>query len=171
MKGAKSAEQYIVDHSDWGDCLILLRELALAVPELTEAIKWGIPVYIYKGKNVAGIAAFKAHVALWFYQGALLEDQSNVLMNAQEDITVAMRQWRFKEMSQIEKNADLIQKYLKESIQKQDLGLVIKPQRDRPLIVPKELKNELARDTALFNAFEKFTKSKKKRVYLLFRSG
>jgi uncharacterized protein YdeI (YjbR/CyaY-like superfamily) len=34
-----------------------------AVPDLTEAIKWGMPHFVYKGKNLAGMAAFKAHVA------------------------------------------------------------------------------------------------------------
>jgi uncharacterized protein YdeI (YjbR/CyaY-like superfamily) len=33
------------------------------VPGLDEAIKWGMPHFIYKGKNLAGIAAFKAHCA------------------------------------------------------------------------------------------------------------
>jgi len=162
MKGAKSAEQYLIKNPQWSACLVLLRELVLSISGFTETIKWGIPVYEYKGKNVAGIAAFKAHVALWFYQGALLEDRSNVLMNAQEEITVAMRQWRFKERSQIEKNADLIVDYLKESIQNQDSGLLIKPMRAKPLVIPGELKNALDKDSALLNAFEKFTLSKQR---------
>lgn len=32
-----------------------------AVPEVGEAIKWGMPHFTYKGKNIAGMAAFKAH--------------------------------------------------------------------------------------------------------------
>jgi uncharacterized protein YdeI (YjbR/CyaY-like superfamily) len=32
-----------------------------AVPEAGEAIKWGMPHFTYKGKNIAGMAAFKAH--------------------------------------------------------------------------------------------------------------
>ena len=34
-----------------------------AVPGLDEAIKWGMPHFLYKGKNLAGISAFKAHCA------------------------------------------------------------------------------------------------------------
>ena len=45
--------------------LTRLRETVhAALPETTEAIKWGIPHFLVKGKNVAGIAAFKAHCAL-----------------------------------------------------------------------------------------------------------
>lgn len=35
-----------------------------AVPEIEEAIKWGMPHFTYKGKNIAGMAAFKAHCAV-----------------------------------------------------------------------------------------------------------
>lgn len=41
-----------------------LRELVhRALPEAEETIKWGMPHFIMAGKNVAGIAAFKAHCA------------------------------------------------------------------------------------------------------------
>jgi len=35
-----------------------------AIPEAGETIKWGMPHFTYKGKNVAGMAAFKAYCAL-----------------------------------------------------------------------------------------------------------
>jgi uncharacterized protein YdeI (YjbR/CyaY-like superfamily) len=35
-----------------------------AVPEAEEAIKWGMPHFTYKGKNIAGMAAFKTHCAI-----------------------------------------------------------------------------------------------------------
>jgi uncharacterized protein YdeI (YjbR/CyaY-like superfamily) len=42
--------------------LTYLRALVHAViPEAGEDIKWGMPCLTYKGKNVAGMAAFKAH--------------------------------------------------------------------------------------------------------------
>jgi uncharacterized protein YdeI (YjbR/CyaY-like superfamily) len=34
-----------------------------AIPDTDEAIKWGMPHFTYKGKNVAGMASFKAHCA------------------------------------------------------------------------------------------------------------
>lgn len=33
------------------------------IPGLDEDVKWGMPHFVYKGKNLAGIAAFKAHCA------------------------------------------------------------------------------------------------------------
>lgn len=35
-----------------------------ALPDAEEGIKWGMPHFMVRGKNVAGIAAFKAHCAL-----------------------------------------------------------------------------------------------------------
>ncbi len=44
--------------------LAQLREQAHAVcPEAEEAIKWGMPTLVWRGKNLCGLAAFKAHVA------------------------------------------------------------------------------------------------------------
>ena len=36
---------------------------------LEEALKWGMPAFMYRGKIVCGIAGFKAHCALWFRHG------------------------------------------------------------------------------------------------------
>ena len=35
-----------------------------ALPDLEEGIKWGMPTFMIGGKNVAGLAAFKAHCAV-----------------------------------------------------------------------------------------------------------
>ena len=38
-------------------------------PRIEEAIKWGMPSFLYQGKIVCGFAGFKAHCALWFWKG------------------------------------------------------------------------------------------------------
>ena len=44
--------------------LIRLRAMVqAALPGAEETIKWGMPHFTYRGKNVAGMAAFKAHCA------------------------------------------------------------------------------------------------------------
>ena len=40
-----------------------------ALPDLTEAIKWGHPFYLLDGKPFASMAAFKAHCSLGFWKG------------------------------------------------------------------------------------------------------
>lgn len=45
-----------------------VRELVhSALPEAEEAIKWGVPHFTIAGKNVAGMAAFKAHAAVMIH--------------------------------------------------------------------------------------------------------
>lgn len=39
-----------------------------ACPQAEEAIKWGMPAFLYKGKQFAGLAAFKAHATLGFWR-------------------------------------------------------------------------------------------------------
>ena len=51
----------------------LLRKLRDGVhaahPGITEAIKWGMPHFMYGGRILAGMAAFKAHATFGFWQG------------------------------------------------------------------------------------------------------
>ena len=37
------------------------------IPAVEEAIKWGMPHFVYKGKNIAGMASFKAHCAVMIH--------------------------------------------------------------------------------------------------------
>ncbi len=38
-----------------------------ARPDVEEGIKWGVPAFSYKGRPLAGMAAFKAHATLGFW--------------------------------------------------------------------------------------------------------
>jgi hypothetical protein len=40
-----------------------------AHPALEESIRWGMPAFLYRGKIVCGLGAFKSHCALWFRDG------------------------------------------------------------------------------------------------------
>lgn len=55
-------------------CWPRLRKLILeAAPDLTEEWKWGTPGWSHKG-NVVAVGAFKDHMKLNFFQGAVLPD-------------------------------------------------------------------------------------------------
>ena len=152
-------EEYIVKKEKWTKELANLRSVLLEL-SLEEAIKWGAPTYLYKGKNIVGIAGFKNYFGLWFFQGGLLKDGAKVLENAQEGKTQAMRQWRFYEEKDI--NKDLIKAYVLESIKNFEDGKEIKPNRNKALIIPQELQNLLKDNSQLKNAFESLTKGKQR---------
>jgi uncharacterized protein YdeI (YjbR/CyaY-like superfamily) len=154
-----SINQYIIKHEKWQTELEYLRTLLLQT-ELVEEIKWEVPVYTIDGKNVVGLGTFKAHISLWFFHGALLNDAEGVLINAQEGKTKAMRQWRFHSLAEIE--VSKIKHYIEEAIKNQKNGLVIKPAKPKAAIVPKELDNWLAADETLSMAFANLTPYKQK---------
>ncbi|SKB62918.1 Uncharacterized conserved protein YdeI, YjbR/CyaY-like superfamily, DUF1801 family [Salegentibacter holothuriorum] len=154
-----SVEQYIETHPYWGKELQSLRTV-MQNTELEECIKWGAPVYTLEGKNVAGIAAFKNHCALWFFNGALLKENTILLHNAQEGKTKALRQIRFEKGDKIK--PEILQKYLAEAIQNQRKGKEIKPVTSKELVVPSELKDALKEDNDLEKAFQQLTKGKQR---------
>lgn len=45
-----------------------------ARPGLQETIKWGMPFFMYGGRNLCHMAAFKAHCAFGFWQGSDIVD-------------------------------------------------------------------------------------------------
>ena len=161
MDRQKTVVDFIERNQHWHQELVLLRETALA-QKLDETIKWGFPVYTYQGKNVVGLGAFKSYVGLWFFQGGLLKDQNNHLMNAQDGKTKAMRQWRFKDLRDIKKSMKLIEIYLQEAIDNQKKGLTIKPERNKPVDIPKELQDALSTETDLQNHFNNLSLSKRR---------
>jgi uncharacterized protein YdeI (YjbR/CyaY-like superfamily) len=127
---------------------------------LTGTIKWGIDVYTYKGKNVVGVAGFKAFFALWFYNGVFLKDEAQVLINASESTTKALRQWRFKSASEI--NEELILQYLQEAVLNEDAGMVMKPEKKAMPPLPELLQQYLDQDEDLKQKFLKLPPYKQK---------
>lgn len=155
MKRYTTVNDYIEESGKWKDYLIILRQIVLK-SELQETIKWGGPVYTYQGKNVVGFGAFKSYVGLWFYQGALLKDDRKVLINAQEGVTKALRQWRFNSLEEIDEST--IVSYINEAIQNVTRGKEIKPEK-KELIIPAILQQALNGNKELDKAFNAFSLS------------
>ncbi len=151
-------DKYIEKHAQWKKELELLRSF-LDETELEEDYKWSLPVYTLNGKNIVGIGATKSYIGLWFFQGALLTDPDKVLVNAQKDKTQAMRQWRMKSVTPKDKKRIL--PYIAEAIQNQREGREIKPQRNKPLIVPDILEEALV-DNGLKEAFDQLGLGKRR---------
>ena len=162
MKPAKSLEQFFED-CEWPKELSAIREILLET-ELEEGLKWGMPAYMIDGKNVIGLGSFKKHFGIWFHQGVFLTDPKNVLRNAQEGKTVAMRQWKFESAKEIKES--WIKQYVKEAITNQKEGLEIKPKRKKnvKLIIPDELSAAFKKKKTSKVHFEKLTPGKQRDV-------
>jgi len=161
MKGHKTVEGYLESHPEYLKELELLRKIILDTG-LEETVKWGIPCFVDNKKNVLGIGAFKSYVGLWFYQGALLKDEAKKLFNAQEEVTKAMRQWRFESLEEIVASEKLIKEYVHESVLYFRSNKEIKPNLKKPLIIPELLQDLFHKEPETKNLFEAMTLTKKR---------
>jgi len=161
MKKYTSANEYIVSFPEWEDMLHLLRSIVLKNADVVETIKWNIPVFTVNGKNVIGLSAFKSHVGLWFFQGALLKDEANVLVNAQEGKTQAMRHWKFTASDTIPEG--LVKVYIDEAVQYQKEGKTVEMKKKSTVYeLPNELKVAFEANSNLKTAFKKLSNYKQK---------
>ena len=156
----KQVDTYIDKHDGFREVLSEIRELILEFP-FEETIKWGMPTYVYGGRNLLGIGAFKNHVGLWFFQGALLKDPKEILRNAQEGKTKAMRQLKLTSPEEIRKE-ELIP-LIEQTLDNQDQGLFIKSEKkSSKVVLPPELKGALETDPELKACFEALAPGKKR---------
>jgi uncharacterized protein YdeI (YjbR/CyaY-like superfamily) len=111
----------IADETPFGQMARTLRALVLELG-LKEELKWGAPNYTQKG-IVCGILAFKKHLSIWFYQGALLSDPYEALIAASNS-TQSMRQWRFSSASELDLKK--VREYLLEAMELDRQGIKVK---------------------------------------------
>jgi len=159
MQKTASVDEYLARHSQWRETLNTLREI-LNSTELEETVKWGMPTYVLGGKNVAGLAAFKNHAALWFMQGALLADKAGRLVNAQQGRTKAQRQWRFGHGDRVDRV--LVRQYVKEAIANQKAGRRVKLMPAKASKLPAELSAVMKAQPALAAAFKQLAAYKRR---------
>ncbi|MDX6188532.1 YdeI/OmpD-associated family protein [Flavobacterium sp. Fl-318] len=139
--------------NNWEEELLLLQSI-IDKTELIETVKWGGPVYVYNKKNVIGIGGFKDYFTIWFFNGVFLKDEKKKLINAQEDKTKSLRQWRF--TSKEEVNEKEVLEYILEAIENEKQGKVIKPTK-KETIVSELLEKEMSQNPALAKAFQAFS--------------
>lgn len=118
---------------------------------LTETIKWDSPVYTYNGKNVLGLGGFKSYFGLWFFKGVFLKDENNVLVNANEENTKSLRQWRFTSINEIDEK--LVLQYIYEAIEIEKSGVEVKPEK-KETVIPELLQKEFDNNPELQTAFD-----------------
>ena len=136
----------------WEKELLFLKSI-IDKTELVETIKWGAPIYVYNKRNVIGIGGFKDYFAIWFLNGVFIKDEKKRLINAQEDKTKSMRQWRFTSKEQV--NEKEVLEYILEAIENEKQGKIIKPSK-KEAIVSELLQKEMDLNPTLAEAFQKF---------------
>lgn len=160
MTTAAKVDAYIAKHAKWSTILTELRSI-LNTTELTEEVKWGAPAYLLDKKILIGLGAFKNHMGIWFHQGVFLKDKANKLMNAQEEKTKALRQWRFVEGDQVEPK--LVLQYVQEAIENSKAGKEIKPVKAKKTVpISPDLKTAFKENAPFKKAFDALTAGKQR---------
>src|SRR5882672_10014038 len=91
---------------------------------MEEERKWGKPTYTMDGKNVVIMQGFKEYFALGFFQGALLKDPKNVLVQLGQ--VHAGRVMKFASAKDITAKAATIKAYVRQAIAVEKAGLRMK---------------------------------------------
>lgn len=132
---------------------------------LIEDYKWMHPCYTYKGSNIVLIHRFKEYCALSFFNGVLLADTENILIQPTENSQTG-RQIRFTDVKQIQEKKATIKAYIYESIELEKAGIKLELKKTTDFETPKELEQKFQEDATFKDAFEALTPGRQ-RGYLL----
>lgn len=135
---------------------------------LDEDIKWGKPCFSVDGKNVAIIQPFKAHCALMFFKGALLDDAHGLLRSQGENTQSSLR-LEFRSEAEIKKA--VIESYVKQAIAVERSGRKVDFKAKRELEPPEELGATLNKDRKLDEAFRALTPGRRRGYMLYFTAA
>jgi uncharacterized protein YdeI (YjbR/CyaY-like superfamily) len=160
---AARVEAFFAAQDRWRDTLGAVRALLLEAG-LHEDFKWRSPVYTVEGANVAILWGFKEYAALGFFKGVLLRDDAG-LLEAPGENSRSARLVRFTDTAQVAALRPVLIAYAHEAIALERAGRKVDfPKDDLP--VPAELRDRLAADPALRDAFQALTPGRQ-RGYLL----
>jgi uncharacterized protein YdeI (YjbR/CyaY-like superfamily) len=156
---------YFAKAKTWQKEVTRLREIILDC-DLEEVSKWGCPCYTFEDKNIVLIHDFKEYCAVLFFKGALLKDPKGVLIQQTKNVQAA-RQMRFTSLSEVNKLAATLKKYIYEAVEAEEAGKKVTLKKTEAFDMPEEFAARLKKDRALKKAFEALTPGRQ-RGYLLY---
>ena len=159
---------YLSKIEKWRDELGKLREIILDC-QLTEEMKWGVPCYTFKKKNIVLIHGFKNYCAILFVKGVLLKDPNGVLIQQTENVQ-AGRQIRFTNVQDIADIEAVVKAYIREAVEVEQLGLKVNKKKTTAFAVPEEFQRRLDGSPQLKGAFDALTPGRQ-RAYLFYFSS
>lgn len=77
MKTDPRVDAYIEKQADFARPILshLRAVIHEACPDCEETLKWSMPSFMYKGKILAGMAAFKAHATFGYWNDSMLQQE------------------------------------------------------------------------------------------------
>ncbi len=128
-----------------------------AVPEVEEAIKWGMPGFVHGDGLLCGISAFKAHVGFGFHKAAVMKDPKGLF--AANGRSGMGHLGKLTSLEDLPSDAVLVS-YLKQAAKLNEAGVKVARMpaaKQKAPAVPADLKKALAGNAAAKKAFAAFT--------------
>ncbi len=161
-----NVDTFISRANTWKGEIRKLRSILLECG-LDEELKWAKPCYTHEGSNIAIIQPFKAHCALMFFKGALLQDTHGLLRSQGKNTQSALR-LEFTSEAQIKKT--VVKSYVKQAVAVEKEGRKVDFKAKHELELPEELTAILNKDRKLAKAFDALTPGRR-RAYVLHFTG
>lgn len=163
MVKSVQVDQYILKSPDFAQIILdHIRFLVhSACPDIQEQIKWGFPNFIYKGKILCHMAAYKQHCSFGFWNSEHLEDQHQILQKIGK--TSMGQIGRIESIEQFP-DGDIVFDLLKSAMHQIDSGIVPKKssKASKPVDLPEILISALNQAPEAKAHFERFTASQKR---------
>ena len=153
-------DNYINNASDFAQPILteLRKIIASADERLVEDWKWGAPGFAYEGL-VCWLAAFKTHVGINFFKGALMEDNHQLFEALKADEKKNNRMVKFTSVEDI--RADELVEYIRQAMVINESG--VKPKVVKKTIeTPDYFQQRLKEHPKAKEVFESFSYSNKK---------
>jgi uncharacterized protein YdeI (YjbR/CyaY-like superfamily) len=158
-------DQYFNSELNFSDILSRLRSIVLNCG-LTEAQKWQAPCYTLEGKNICILGRFKDNCVLSFFKGAMLHDESGILVKAGENSQTG-RIIRFRTLDDFTRVEPFLKAYIFEAIELERSGVKDVSDHKHVWEVPNEFNAVFAQDEPYKLAFEALTAGRQ-RAYAMF---
>ena len=141
-----------------------IQELVIkACPEAEVKMKWSFPCFLYKGKILCSMAAFKQHCSFGFWLTEQLKDPKGYLL-PNNDTTAMGNLGRITSVADIPEEAVMID-FIQQAMALIDNGATLTRKKNaapKPFVVPEELEIALSASAKARAAFLGFSTSHKR---------
>ena len=153
----------------WTQPMSLLRKILLD-SELEETVKWSVPCYTWKGKNIALLTAFKEYCAVSFFKGSLLEDPHK-LLHAPGKNSQATRLLKFTTAAEVQQFEPYLRAFIHDAIAIEKAGKKIQFKKISEHPIPAEFQKIHDENPELKSAFEALTPGRQRSYLIHFSSA
>ncbi len=164
----QKVDDFINNAKKWRNELELLRAILLNCG-LTEELKWKQPCYMFNNTNLVIISEFKDSCVISFLNGALLNDEKQILTKAGIN-TQAARIIRFTNTKQIIELQKTLTTYIFQSIEIEKAGIKFKTIKNNEFVFVDELQQKINTNALFKKAFLALTPGRQ-RAYNIYFSG